>query len=105
MTHTENDNNQSHTAAQEGELVQEYTPSPTEIAYRSGLQDGAAIIATAMFDEMNKRLPSLISEQIKNDAQIKKALSDGFRHGSPESAKALLHFYNNDNSTPPNLLN
>lgn len=82
-----------------------YIPSPTEMAYRAGLQDGAATMAAAIFDEINKRLPSLVNEQIKKDPQIKKALSDGFRHGSPESAKALLQLYNNDNSTPPNLLN
>jgi hypothetical protein len=66
--------------------------------YKRGLNDGINIGVQAgisyAVDELNKILPDMIENAIRNAPDIKKAISDGARNGSSECAKALVNKYN-----------
>ncbi|MDP4489038.1 hypothetical protein QDG88_14030 [Pseudoalteromonas piscicida] len=65
--------------------------------YIKGLKDGINIGVTVgvsyAIEEVNKVIPDLIEEAIRNAPDIKAALSDGVRNGSSECAKALVNKY------------
>jgi hypothetical protein len=77
--------------------------------YTRGLNDGINIGVQAgvsyAIQELNKILPSMIENAIRNAPDIKKAISDGARNGSSECAKALVNKYSHKKDSFPDSKN
>ncbi|QDK21030.1 hypothetical protein ES815_23060 [Leclercia adecarboxylata] len=65
--------------------------------YIRGLRDGVSIGVQAGYeyaiDRVKEIIPELVQQAISELPDIKKALSDGLRHGSPDCGKALVEHY------------
>jgi|GEM_PF-6544912 len=97
------DNNDSRTKltvtlSQEGELIPASVGSGSgSDDYTRGLRDGVVIGVHAGYeyaiDRFKEVIPELVQQAIIELPDIKKALSDGLRHGSPGCGKALVEHY------------
>ncbi|QBH98479.1 hypothetical protein EKN56_20025 [Limnobaculum zhutongyuii] len=78
----------------EGELI---PTSSTDGGYVQGFRDGLSVGVTVGYGEaiaqIQNILPELIRQAIMNLPDVKTALSDGLRHGSPSCGKALVEIY------------
>lgn len=84
--------------SQEGEYIQASVETGGEDDdYERGFRDGISIGVNVGYDVAVERfkdiIPELIERAIMELPDIKKALSEGLRHGSPNCGKALVEHY------------
>ncbi|MGG6175940.1 hypothetical protein ACQV2C_12205 [Pantoea allii] len=82
----------------EGELIPASTPGGGGVdGYEQGFRDGLAVGVQVGYGEaitqIQSILPELIRQELMKLPDIKTALSDGLRHGSPSCGKALVEIY------------
>jgi hypothetical protein len=65
--------------------------------YEDGFKDGVAVGVQAGFEhaveEFKRVLPQLVRQEIEKLPDIKRALSDGLRHGSSDCGRVLVDTY------------
>lgn len=84
--------------SQEGEYIQASNEtSGGGNDYERGLRDGISIGVNVGYDVAVERfkeiIPELVERAVMELPDIKKALSEGLRHGSPSCGKALVERY------------
>ncbi|TOK42655.1 hypothetical protein CGI18_21770 [Vibrio parahaemolyticus] len=75
--------------------------------YEDGFRDGVKVGVQAGFEhaveELKRVLPLIVQQEVEKLPDIKRALSDGLRHGSPDCGRALVDRYRYKKPTTPRL--
>ena len=71
--------------------------------FRPGLSGGGQSGFNEAVNQFNEILPQLIEQELMKLPQLKSALSDGLRHGSPDCGRALVNIYRYEKPIYPKL--